>query len=52
MDALHFAGYDANKAPAHDIAWIVRSTITVAIEAAVAIDRSLEGTPCVRRNPN
>ena len=26
-DELYFAGYDANKAPAHDTAWIMRSTI-------------------------
>jgi hypothetical protein len=30
-DALYFAGYDANKAPAHDTAWIFRSTIAAAI---------------------
>ena len=30
-DAVYFAGYDANKAPAHDTAWIVRSTIAAAI---------------------
>ncbi|MGA2792927.1 MAG: hypothetical protein ABSE69_05250 [Roseiarcus sp.] len=30
-DALYFAGYDANKAPAHNAAWIVRSTIAAAI---------------------
>jgi hypothetical protein len=24
--AVYFAGYDANKAPAHDTAWIIRST--------------------------
>jgi hypothetical protein len=33
-DALYFAGYDANKVPAHDTAWIVRSTIGGAIGAA------------------
>jgi hypothetical protein len=33
-DALYFAGYDANKVPAHDTAWIIRSTIAAAIEAA------------------
>jgi hypothetical protein len=32
-DALYFAGYDANKVPAHDTAWIVRSTIAAAIGA-------------------
>jgi len=26
-----FAGYDANKVPAHDKAWIMRSTIAGAI---------------------
>jgi hypothetical protein len=26
-DAVYFAGYDANKVPAHDTAWIMRSTI-------------------------
>jgi hypothetical protein len=30
-DAIYFAGYDANKAPAHDTAWIMRSTIAGAI---------------------
>jgi hypothetical protein len=25
-DAVYFAGYDANKAPAHNTAWIIRST--------------------------
>jgi hypothetical protein len=30
-DALYFAGYDANKAPAHDTAWIVRATAATAI---------------------
>ena len=24
-DAVYFAGYDANKAPAHDTAWIYRA---------------------------
>jgi hypothetical protein len=33
-DALCFAGSDANKAPAHDTAWIMRSTIAAAIGAA------------------
>jgi hypothetical protein len=32
-DALYFAGYDANKVPAHDTAWIVRSIIAAAIGA-------------------
>jgi hypothetical protein len=30
-DAVYFAGYDANKAPAHDTAWIYRWTIAAAI---------------------
>jgi hypothetical protein len=33
-DALYFAGYDANKVPAHNTGWIVRSTIAAAIGAA------------------
>jgi hypothetical protein len=33
-DALYFAGYDANKVPAHNTAWIFRSTIAAAIETA------------------
>src|SRR5262249_37598500 len=33
-DALYFAGYDANKVPAHDSAWIFRSTFAAAIGAA------------------
>ncbi|MBV8133614.1 MAG: hypothetical protein JO282_14055 [Alphaproteobacteria bacterium] len=33
-DALYFSGYDANKAPAHDTAWIFRSTVGGAIGAA------------------
>ena len=33
-DTLYFAGYDANKVPAHNTAWIVRSTIAAAIGAA------------------
>jgi hypothetical protein len=33
-DAVYFAGYDANKAPAHDTAWIYRSSLAVAIGAA------------------
>jgi hypothetical protein len=32
--ALYFAGYDANKSPAHDSAWIVRSTVAAAIGAS------------------
>jgi hypothetical protein len=27
--AVYFAGYDANKAPVHDTAWIIRSTTAV-----------------------
>jgi len=30
-DAIYFAGFDANKAPAHNTAWVVRSTIEAAI---------------------
>jgi hypothetical protein len=30
-DAVYFAGYDANKVPAHNTAWIVRSTTAEAI---------------------
>jgi hypothetical protein len=30
-DAIYFAGFDANKAPAHNTAWVVRSTIDAAI---------------------
>ena len=33
-DALYLAGYDANKVPAHDTAWIMRSSIGAAIGAA------------------
>jgi hypothetical protein len=33
-DAVYFAGYDANKAPAHDTAWIMRSPIAGAIGVA------------------
>jgi hypothetical protein len=33
-EALYFAGYDANKVPAHNTAWIVRSTIAAAIGTA------------------
>jgi hypothetical protein len=33
-DALYFAGYDANKVPAHDTAWIFRSTIAASIGPA------------------
>jgi hypothetical protein len=30
-DAVYFAGFDANKAPAHATAWVVQSTIEAAI---------------------
>ena len=30
-DAVYFAGYDANKVPANDTAWIMRSTLAGAI---------------------
>jgi hypothetical protein len=33
-DVLYFAGYDANKVPAHNTAWIVRSTVVGALGAA------------------
>ena len=33
-DAVYFAGYDANKVPAHDTAWVFRSTVAAAIGAA------------------
>jgi hypothetical protein len=31
LDAVYFAGYDANKAPAHDTGWVYRSTSEAAI---------------------
>lgn len=31
QNALYFAGYDANKAPAHNTAWIYRSTAAAAL---------------------
>jgi hypothetical protein len=31
-DAIYFAGYDANKAPVHDSAWIYRSTTAAVID--------------------
>ena len=34
-DAVYFAGYDANKAPVHDTAWIYRSTTAAAIMGAL-----------------
>jgi hypothetical protein len=30
-DAIYFAGFDANKAPTHNTAWVVRSTLEAAI---------------------
>jgi hypothetical protein len=33
-DALYFAGYDANKVPAHDTAWIFRATFAAVLGAA------------------
>jgi len=30
-DAIYFGGFDANKAPAHNTAWIVRATLDAAI---------------------
>ena len=33
-DPLYFAGYDANNVPAHDTAWIFRSTLAAAIGVA------------------
>ena len=30
----YFAGYDANKAPAHNTAWIFRATLATALGAA------------------
>jgi hypothetical protein len=32
-DAIYFAGYDANKAPAHDTAWVIRATAATALRA-------------------
>jgi len=29
---LYFAGYDANKAPAHNTAWIFRASFATALE--------------------
>jgi hypothetical protein len=29
--SIYFAGYDANKAPAHDTAWIMRATVSTAL---------------------
>ena len=33
-DSLYFAGYDANKAPAHNTAWIFRASLATALAAA------------------
>lgn len=33
-DAIYFGGYDANKASAHDTAWIRRATTATALDAA------------------
>jgi hypothetical protein len=33
-DGIYFAGFDANKAPAHNTGWILRSTIAAAIGGA------------------
>jgi hypothetical protein len=33
-DAVYFGGYDANKAPAHNTAWIARGTVRTAIGAS------------------
>jgi hypothetical protein len=30
-DAVYFAGFDANKAPAHNTAWIARATVAAAV---------------------
>ncbi|MGA8757170.1 MAG: hypothetical protein WB611_12740, partial [Stellaceae bacterium] len=30
-DAVYFAGYDANKAPAHNTAWIARAVLPAAL---------------------
>ena len=32
--ALYFAGYDANKAPAHNTAWIFRASVATALGAS------------------
>lgn len=40
--AAYFAGYDANKAPAHDTAWVYKSSAATAIGAA---PRSLKPHP-------
>jgi hypothetical protein len=31
---LYFAGYDANKAPAHNTAWIFRASLAAALGVA------------------
>ena len=32
--ALYFAGFDANKAPAHDTAWIARTSLAATLQGA------------------
>jgi hypothetical protein len=32
--AVYFAGYDANKAPVHNTAWIVRASLAAALGSA------------------
>jgi hypothetical protein len=31
---IYFGGYDANKAPAHNTAWVARATVAAALGAA------------------
>jgi hypothetical protein len=38
-DAVYFAGYDANKVPTHDTAWIFRSTVAAATGRRVSRSR-------------
>lgn len=33
-DAIYFGGYDANRTPAHDTAWIVRASLSAALGAS------------------
>jgi hypothetical protein len=33
-DAIYFGGYDANKAPAHNTAWVARATLAAALRAS------------------
>jgi hypothetical protein len=30
-ETIYFAGYDANKAPAHNTAWVARATLAAAL---------------------